>query len=678
MLSELAKPVMYLSGVGPKKSELYEKLGVKTVYDLLYHFPRYYIDLNEPQAVRDAPLNEQVVLKGRVVRKLPEGNIRRGLTVYKAIFTDDTADITIVIYNAGFMFKALEVGHEYYLVGKLTGNMLRREINSPQIYPVAGTDPVQPVYRLTEGLTQKQLRQNVHTALGALDGSIYEPLPNDVVREQGLCSLSYALQNVHYPTDMHTLELAKSRLVFDELLTLALGMLMMKNRSRDNTGCQMNDESVDEYFSALPFELTAGQKSAINDCIEDMRKPFPMNRLIQGDVGSGKTAVAAGAAYFAYKNGCQTALMAPTEILAGQHYDTLKAFLEPLGVKVVLLTGSLTPKKKEKIKAEIAAGEYNVIVGTHALVQASTEFKRLGLVITDEQHRFGVEQRAMLAGKGDHPHKLVMSATPIPRTLALMIYGDLDISVLKELPKGRQPVETYAVTGKLRERAFGYVKQYLEEGRQAYIVCPMIEESDSDLRDVKSYAKEISEGAFSGYRVGLLHGRLSAESKEKVMKKFKAHELDILVSTTVVEVGVDVPNAAVMVIENSDRFGLSQLHQLRGRVGRGEHKSVCILITDNPTEEVVQRLKILSSCHDGFEISQQDLKLRGPGDFFGSRQHGLPKMKIADMSQDMDVLVRAQETAKQILCKDTHLDKGENRGLRELVERLFEQETAND
>ncbi|ADU22880.1 ATP-dependent DNA helicase RecG [Ruminococcus albus] len=678
MLSELAKPVMYLSGVGPKKSELYEKLGVKTVYDLLYHFPRYYIDLNEPQAVRDAPLNEQVVLKGRVVRKLPEGNIRRGLTVYKAIVTDDTADITIVIYNAGFMFKALEVGHEYYLVGKLTGNMLRREINSPQIYPVAGTDPVQPVYRLTEGLTQKQLRQNVHTALGALDGSIYEPLPNDVVREQGLCSLSYALQNVHYPTDMHTLELAKSRLVFDELLTLALGMLMMKNRSRDNTGCQMNDESVDEYFSALPFELTAGQKSAINDCIEDMRKPFPMNRLIQGDVGSGKTAVAAGAAYFAYKNGCQTALMAPTEILAGQHYDTLKAFLEPLGVKVVLLTGSLTPKKKEKIKAEIAAGEYNVIVGTHALVQASTEFKRLGLVITDEQHRFGVEQRAMLAGKGDHPHKLVMSATPIPRTLALMIYGDLDISVLKELPKGRQPVETYAVTGKLRERAFGYVKQYLEEGRQAYIVCPMIEESDSDLRDVKSYAKEISEGAFSGYRVGLLHGRLSAESKEKVMKKFKAHELDILVSTTVVEVGVDVPNAAVMVIENSDRFGLSQLHQLRGRVGRGEHKSVCILITDNPTEEVVQRLKILSSCHDGFEISQQDLKLRGPGDFFGSRQHGLPKMKIADMSQDMDVLVRAQETAKQILCKDTHLDKGENRGLRELVERLFEQETAND
>ena len=409
-----------------------------------------------------------------------------------------------------------------------------------------------------------------------------------------------------------------------------------------------------------------------------MQKNFPMNRLIQGDVGSGKTAVAAGAAFFAYKNGCQTALMAPTEILAAQHYETLCGFLEPLGVKVVLLTGSMTAKKKEKVKAGIAAGEYSVVVGTHALVQASTTFKKLGLVITDEQHRFGVGQRAMLAGKGDNPHKLVMSATPIPRTLALMIYGDLDISVLKELPKGRQPVETYAVTGKLRERAFGYVKQHLDEGRQGYIVCPMIEESAADLQDVKSYAKNLSEGFFKDYRVGLLHGKLSADKKETVMKKFKEHEIDLLVSTTVVEVGVDVPNAAIMVIENADRFGLSQLHQLRGRVGRGQFKSSCILITDNPTEEVVQRLKILSKSHDGFEISQEDLKLRGPGDFFGSRQHGLPKMKIADMSQNMDVMVKAQTAAKAILDKDPQLDSPQNSGLKELVERLFEQNVSND
>ena len=678
MLGELAKPVMYLSGVGPKKSELYEKLGIHTVYDLLYHFPRYYIDMNDPQSIRDAPLGEQVVLKGRVVRKLPEGHIRRGLSVYKVIFTDDTADVTIVIYNAAYLYKMLEVGHEYYLVGKLTGNMIRREINSPQVYPAADTDPVQPVYRLTEGITQNQLRINMHSALQSLSGFIYEPLPAEIMREYELCSLHYAMQNVHFPTDMHTLELAKSRLVFDELLTLALGMLMMKSRSRERAGCTMRAESIEDYYEALPFELTEGQKNAINDCISDMQKNYPMNRLIQGDVGSGKTAVAAGAAYFAFKNGCQTALMAPTEILAAQHYETLAGFLEPLGVKVVLLTGSLTAKKKEKIKEDIAAGECAVVVGTHALVQASTMFKKLGLVITDEQHRFGVEQRALLAEKGDNPHKLVMSATPIPRTLALMIYGDLDISVLKELPKGRQPVETYAVTGKLRERAFGYVRQYLEEGRQGYIVCPMIEENAGDLRDVKSYAKDLSEGVFKDYKVGLLHGRMSPESKDKVMKSFKAHELDLLVSTTVVEVGVDVPNAAVIVIENADRYGLSQLHQLRGRVGRGEHKSSCILITDNPTEDVVQRLKILSKSHDGFEISQEDLRLRGPGDFFGSRQHGLPKLKIADMSQDMEVLMRAQEAAKKLMSSDPQLEAPENSSLKELVEHLFEQNVSND
>ncbi|EGC03585.1 ATP-dependent DNA helicase RecG [Ruminococcus albus] len=678
MIKELAKPVMYLSGVGPKKSELYENMGVKTVYDLLYHFPRYYIDLNSPQTIRDAPLNETVVLKGRVVRKLPEAPIRRGLSVYKAVFTDDTADLTIVIYNAGYLFKSLEVEREYFLVGKLTGNLIRREINSPQIYPAEGTDPVQPVYRLTEGITQNLLRQNVHAALTSLGAQIYEPVPAEILRENELCSLGFAMQNIHFPTDMHTLEMAKDRLVFDELLTLALGMLMMKSRCREHAGCVMTGESIDEYYSGLPFELTDGQKNAINDCIADMQKNFPMNRLIQGDVGSGKTAVAAGAAFFAYKNGCQTALMAPTEILAAQHYETLCGFLEPLGVKVVLLTGSMTAKKKEKVKAGIAAGEYSVVVGTHALVQASTTFKKLGLVITDEQHRFGVGQRAMLAGKGDNPHKLVMSATPIPRTLALMIYGDLDISVLKELPKGRQPVETYAVTGKLRERAFGYVKQHLDEGRQGYIVCPMIEESAADLQDVKSYAKNLSEGFFKDYRVGLLHGRLAPDKKEKVMKQFKEHELDLLVSTTVVEVGVDVPNAAIMVIENADRFGLSQLHQLRGRVGRGQFKSSCILITDNPTEEVVQRLKILSKSHDGFEISQEDLKLRGPGDFFGSRQHGLPKMKIADMSQNMDVLVKAQAAAKVILDKDPQLDTPQNSGLKELVEHLFEQNVSND
>ena len=396
-----------------------------------------------------------------------------------------------------------------------------------------------------------------------------------------------------------------------------------------------------------------------------------MNRLVQGDVGSGKTAVAAGAACFAAKNGYQTALMAPTEILASQHYETLKGFLEPLGIKVALLTGSLTPKNKQLLKSSIENGEYAVVVGTHALVQKTTVFRRLGLVITDEQHRFGVGQRETLASKGENPHKLVMSATPIPRTLAMMIYGDLDLSVLDELPKGRQKIETYAVTGKLRERAFGFIRERLAEGRQGYIVCPMIEENDLELKSVTDYAEDLRKNAFSDYRVGLLHGKLPAADKDSVMRDFKEHRLDLLVSTTVVEVGVDVPNAVIMLIENADRFGLSQLHQLRGRVGRGQYKSYCILVTDNVTEESVKRLKILSSTSDGFRISEEDLKLRGPGDFFGSRQHGLPKMKIADLSSDTELMLMAREAADSVTETDPTLSSPENKGLKELCEHLF-------
>ena len=439
----------------------------------------------------------------------------------------------------------------------------------------------------------------------------------------------------------------------------------------------MKNIQIDDFYNSLPFELTKGQQDAVNDCVQDMCKGSPMNRLVQGDVGSGKTAVAAGAAFFAYKNGFQTALMAPTEILAVQHYETLSGFLEPLGVKIALLTGSLTPKQKTNLKQQIANGEYNVVVGTHALVQQTTEFYKLGLVITDEQHRFGVEQRAALAKKGQNPHKLVMSATPIPRTLALMIYGDLDISILRELPKGRQPVETYAVTGKLRERAFGFVKDRLDEGRQAYIVCPMIDESEMDLQDVKSYARKLQEGSFKDYKIGLLHGKLSPAEKEQVMNEFKEHKTDLLVSTTVIEVGVDVPNSAVMVIENADRFGLSQLHQLRGRVGRGRYKSYCILITDNVSEESRKRLKILSKIHDGFKISEEDLKLRGPGDFFGSRQHGLPVMKIADMSADLETLKQAQKAAQEITSADPMLNDPENRGLKQLALMLFKDKNVD-
>ncbi|WP_124099848.1 ATP-dependent DNA helicase RecG [Ruminococcus sp. Marseille-P6503] len=677
MPAELERSVTYLKGVGPKRSELYQKLGISSVYDLLNHFPRDYIDYTATADIKSCPVNESRAVKGRVVKKLPPARIRKGLTVYKAIFTDDTADLTIIIYNSGFAFDKLSVGAEYILYGRITGNMVRKEINSPMFIPADSNEKIQPLYSLTDGLSQQLVRQAVRSALSSFDKKIYEPLPKWIMKENGLCSLDFAYENIHFPKDAHSLDIAKRRLVFDELLSLQLGMNLLRRKNRSRTGCVMHSVSLKRFYDSLPFELTEGQKAAIEDCAGDMCRDYPMNRLIQGDVGSGKTAAAAGAAYFAAANGYQIALMAPTEILSIQHYETLTGFFEKLGIKVCLLTGSLSAKQKKTLKEKIAFGEYQVIVGTHALVQQSTEFNNLGLVITDEQHRFGVEQRAMLAAKGENPHRLVMSATPIPRTLALMIYGDLDLSVLKELPKGRQPVETYAVTGKLRKRAFGFVKERLDEGRQGYIVCPAVEESELDVQSVKSYAEKLAAEDFRGYAIGLLHGRLPSAEKESVMQRFKDGEIDLLVSTTVVEVGVDVPNAAVMVIENSDRFGLSQLHQLRGRVGRGQHKSYCILITDNVTEEIRKRLRILSGTSDGFRISEEDLKLRGPGDFFGSRQHGLPRLKIADMSQDTDILLLAQKTAGLVTESDPDLEAPENKGLREAAQRLFSQKTSD-
>ena len=671
MNSELEKPMTYLKGVGPKRAETYEKMGIKTVYDLLCHYPRDYIDLTVTTPISDAPINEQSVIRCTVVKKMPEARIRKGLSVFKAVVTDGTADLTVVIYNSGFLFASLKLDEEYYLIGKVTGTFIRKEMNSPLIFPGNTAEKLQPVYRLTEGLSQQMLRQTIRNAFDSCRNFIFEPMPKEITAGNNLCSEQFAMANIHFPKDFHSYQLAKKRLVFDELLVLQLGMAMLRNKSREETAHRLKNVHMREFYDSLPFELTSCQKQAAADCIADMQKQFPMNRLVQGDVGSGKTAVAASAAYFVYKNGCQSALMAPTEVLAAQHFETLKGFLEPLGVKVALLTGSLSPKQKQTVKQGIQGGEFDVIVGTHALVQQSTEFKNLALVITDEQHRFGVRQRALLAQKGRAAHKLVMSATPIPRTLAMMIYGDLDISVLNELPKGRQPVDTYAVTGKLRERAFNYVKKHLEQGRQGYVVCPMIEESDSALQDVQTYAKKLKEGALQDYRVGLLHGKLASDKKEKIMADFKAHKIDILVSTTVVEVGVDVPNATIMVIENADRFGLSQLHQLRGRVGRGQFKSDCVLITDNVNETTKKRLKILSSTTDGFKISEEDLKLRGPGDFFGDRQHGLPKLKIADMSEDMGVLKLAQSIAGQLIDADPALERPEHRGLKELVEKLF-------
>lgn len=668
----LERSVVYVKGVGPKRAELFEKVGVSTVYDLLQYCPRDYIDLSAPCEIKNAQGEDPLVIRARVVKKMPPARIRKGLTVCKAVFTDDTDDITVTLYNQEYLFASLKEGEDYILYGKVTGNMVRREMNSPMVFSAASPDLILPVYPLTEGLSQNIIRKAVRGALDLVLGEVEDIMPQYVRDSCRMCSLACAWENIHFPKSLYGAHEARRRLIFDELLIHSLAIAYQRQNEDSDSNYIMQAQPLEEFTSALPFTLTKTQLRSLTDCTVAMRGAHRMNRLIQGDVGCGKTVVAAGAAWFVYKNGYQSCVMAPTEILAAQHYKTFKSLLEPLGVRVALLTGSLTPKNKRVLKEQIAAGEFDVIVGTHALFSESTHFSDLALVITDEQHRFGVEQRAALSAKGRNPHRLVMSATPIPRTLALILYGDLDISVINELPAGRKPISTYAVTGKMRERAFGFVKKQLEMGRQGYVVCPMIDESESDLNDVTSYSQKLAQGAFADYKVGLLHGRMSAAEKEEVMNGFKRGEIDLLVATTVVEVGVDVPNAAVMVIENADRFGLSQLHQLRGRVGRGEWESFCILITDNTSPECVQRMKIISKTSDGFKIAEEDLKLRGPGDFFGTHQHGLPAFKLADLTRDMQLLQTAQQMSKSIIESDPQLKRADHRIMRELTQRLMQ------
>ncbi len=670
-------PIRELKGVGEKRAELYGKMGIKTAGDLIFHFPRRYIDYSEPIAASLAEIGQHAVIRALVIKKHPAARIRKGLTLYKIFAEDDSGErITITYYNNRFASDALKEGEEYLFSGKISGNVTRKEMNSPTVLKADSENLLRPVYPLTEGLTAAMVTTNISEILANADASFFEEIiPAEMRLDYALSTMEYAVRSIHFPKDAHASELAKKRLVFDELLKLQLGMMLMKSRTRAENGCKMKpmEKEMEQFYSALPFEMTGAQKRAVDDIIKDMCGNTPMSRLVQGDVGSGKTAVAAAAAFFAAKNGFQTALMAPTEILARQHYKTLSEMLEPLGIAVCCVTGAMTKKQRTEAAEKLASGEYTVAVGTHALISDSTEFQNLGLVITDEQHRFGVNQRATLAEKGHNPHKLVMSATPIPRTLALIIYGDLDISVLNELPKGRQKIETFAVTAKLRERALGFVKKQLDEGRQAYIVCPMIEENENELAAAKGYAESLKKTVLAEYRTGLLHGKMPAAEKDKVMAAFKAHELDLLVATTVVEVGVDVPNATIIVIENADRFGLSQLHQLRGRVGRGAHQSYCVLIAGTVTDESRQRLEIMTKTSDGFAISEYDLKMRGAGDFFGNRQHGLPDLKIADIAADRELLADCQHAAKALIEESPDLTKFPT--LKAEIEKLFTQDT---
>ena len=664
--------IRYVKGVGEKRAQLFYKLGAPTVGALLRLYPRSYEDWSHPYRIQDAPMNEVCCVKARIAAPVKEHRIRAGMILYKTQATDGESLLQITLFNNRFAASALLEGEEYLFYGKMAGTPRKREMSAPAIRKAATGQGIHPVYPQTQGLSTKMIESAMKQAVQALGDGLEDPLPDQLRQEYALCHLRYALENIHFPKSYEALAIARQRLIFEELLTLQLGLLRLRMGTVVKTNLILKKDVSEGFFSLLPFAPTGAQRRAVQEAVEDMKSGRAMNRLLQGDVGAGKTAVAAALCYCAVKNGWQAAMMAPTEILAVQHYQSLCALLAPAGIRVALLTGSTKAAEKKQVLQQLEAGEIGLLVGTHSLLQENVVFSRLGLVVTDEQHRFGVEQRAVLAAKGEQAHMLVMSATPIPRTLALIIYGDLDISVLDELPPGRQQVQTLVMgTGK-REKVYAFLKKEMDAGRQAYIVCPLVEEGDGGLTSAQQYAKQLSEGPFRAYSVGLLHGKLKPKQKDRVMADFKAGKLSLLVATTVIEVGVDVPNATVMVIENAERFGLSQLHQLRGRVGRGTAQSYCILISDARNDAAVRRLKAMRSTSDGFRIADEDLKLRGPGDFFGQRQHGLPELRIADMAEDVAVLRSAQEAARAILKDDPALSAPEHVGLKKAVTALFE------
>ena len=668
----LTDSVRSLKGVGEKRAALYEKLGIRTLLDLVQHYPRGYEDWSNPTLISYARAGVPCCIRAWVATSPTEHRVRKGVTLYRFRVTDGYTQMQVTLFNNPYAAAKVHRDQEILLYGTVVSDGRRAEMTSPQIETVASAK-IRPLYPLTEGLSNKMVETNVAAALEMLARTgLPEILPEDVVANEGLCDRLTAIKNIHFPADQEAIEEARRRLIYEELFILQLGLLRLKSRSRRLNGAVLKQDRTNEYTAGLPFTLTGAQSRAIADCVGDLKGVCPMSRLVQGDVGSGKTAVAAGVAYSLIKEGWQAAMMAPTEILAEQHANTLQKLLGD-SVRVGLLTGSIPAARKRLLHQAIAEGEIDFVVGTHALISDNVQFARLGLVVTDEQHRFGVAQRAKLAAKGQDPHLLVMSATPIPRTLALILYGDLDVSVLDELPPGRQPIETYAVGTDKRERAYGYVRKHLDEGRQGYIVCPLVEEGEepSDLQSATEVYNRLQQGPFRGYKLGLLHGRMKAAEKEAVMTAFAAGEIQLLVATTVIEVGVDVPNAVIMVIENAERFGLAQLHQLRGRVGRGKHQSTCILISDNRGEDNLRRLSVMKATNDGFQIADEDLKLRGPGDFFGNRQHGLPQLKVADLLSDMPLLQRAQSRAALLLDADPNLEC--HPALWQAVEHLFAQ-----
>lgn len=706
-------------GIGQVRQRALEKLGLRTAEDLLRYFPRDYEDRTKLCSIAQAPEGENVCICAMVAETPRLSRIRKGLDITKVKVVDEVNAMTVTFFNQSYVKDALRPGETYIFYGKVEGFGRARQMNNP-VFEKEGsarfTGRIMPVYPLTNGVSNNLLAGLTQRAVENCLDQVEESLPTALRQDHSLAELRFSYQQIHFPSSFEELELARRRLIFEELFYLSCGLAFLNKRRGNEIGPAFPCHPAEDFTALLPFAPTGAQKRTMDEIAFDVMTGRPMNRLLQGDVGSGKTVVAAYGAWLAWKSGFQSALMAPTEILANQHFATLSSLLAPAGMRVALLTGSMKAAEKRKVYTALELGEIDLIVGTHALLSEGVAFSRLGLVVTDEQHRFGVAQRAALAakavtpgsppragrrecgeGRGDsfpptankialgdpgeprftgglHPHVLVMSATPIPRTLALIIYGDLDVSILDELPPGRTPVETYLVGEDKRQRMYNFVRKLVAEGRQAYIVCPMVEEgeeSTADLKAVTAYAQQLQSEVFPDLRVAFVHGKMKAKEKDAVMAAFAAGETDVLVSTTVIEVGVDVPNAALMIIENAERFGLSQLHQLRGRVGRGKHQSYCVLLSDNKNPDTRERMKVMTKTTDGFKISEEDLKARGPGDFFGKRQHGLPQLQVADLAGDMRVLKEAQEAAEELLQSDPTLEKAENRRVLDHVKRLF-------
>ncbi len=665
--------ITYLKGVGPKKAELYKKLGIETVEQLTELYPRDYVDFTDVKTIREAEIGEVCAFRAVVAGKSYPRSYSSKIQVYKAVLTDGIGEITAVFFNTKYTFDLLMMNREYVFYGKIAGDVMNLEIHTPQFVETAQAGLI-PKYRLTAGLSNNMVTANMKMALECVKRA--EMLPESIMAEYSLLGADDAMRKIHFPKTRGEYEAARRRMVFEELLTLRLGLSMIKSRGRILSGAVMTDVDMRRFYGLLPFSPTGAQLRAINDCISDMKRLYPMNRLIQGDVGSGKTLVAAAAAYFAHLNGFSSMVMAPTEVLAQQHYETFREFLEPLDMNIGLLSGSMTAAEKKRVKSAAENGEIDVLIGTHALIRKSVTMKSTGLIVVDEQHRFGVSQRSELAEKGAAPHIMAMSATPIPRTLALIMYGDLDVSVINEMPKGRLPVKTYAVDSSYRKRVYNFIKKHIAAGRQAFIVCPRVNPDDGDLAGDKKSAVEyydtLTSGEFAGIPTGLLYGKMKQADKDAVMNDFRDNKISLLISTTVIEVGIDVPNAVVMLIENTEQFGLSQLHQLRGRVGRGSEQSYCILMSDSKSGFTRARAKAMVENTDGYKIADIDLKLRGPGNFFGREQSGALTMRVADLADDADVLGDVERLAEEILKSDPKLSKDEHKGLRAGVMRLFE------